>query len=249
MDIAKYVLPFEVCDRSMVNRVGGKCASLGELLKAQIPVPPGFAITTDAYVDFLRENNLTEKILDRLTPIEPGNTDHVESAAADIRCWVEAGKISEFMEDVIADQYRLLARRSRMPAVPVAVRSSATAEDLPGGQFCGPAGYIPMGAWRGRPPGQSEEMLGKPLWAAGHRLSHRDGIRSPARPDQRRSSKNGPLVHRGRHVYPQSLDRRSSNHRDQCQLGIWRECGLWGSDARRVPDQQDYDGDYQEDYI
>ena len=137
MDIAKYVLPFEACDRSMVHRVGGKCASLGELLKAQIPVPPGFAITTDAYVDFLAENNLTEKILDRLTSIEPGNTDHVESAAADILRWVEAGKISEFMEDVIAEQYRLLGRRSRTPAVPVAVRSSATAEDLPGASFAG----------------------------------------------------------------------------------------------------------------
>ena len=56
MDISKYVLLFEECDLSMVNRVGGKCASLGELMKAQIPVPPGFAITTDAYEQFLDEN-------------------------------------------------------------------------------------------------------------------------------------------------------------------------------------------------
>jgi len=137
MDIAKYVLPFEVCDRNMVNRVGGKCASLGELLKAQIPVPPGFAITTGAYADFLRENNLTEKVLERLTSIEPGNTEHVETASAHIREWIEAGKMSEFMEDIIAEQYRILARRCRMPAVPVAVRSSATAEDLPGASFAG----------------------------------------------------------------------------------------------------------------
>jgi len=49
MEISDYVLPFEACDLTMVNKVGGKCASLGELLKAQIPVPPGYAITTDAY--------------------------------------------------------------------------------------------------------------------------------------------------------------------------------------------------------
>ncbi len=137
MDISRYVLPFEMCDNTMVNRVGGKCASLGELLKAQIPVPPGFAITTDAYVDFLRENNLTEKVLDRLTSIEAGNTDSIEAASSDIREWIEAGKMSEFMEDVIAEQYRLLARRARTPALPVAVRSSATAEDLPGASFAG----------------------------------------------------------------------------------------------------------------
>ncbi len=46
MDMSEYVLPFEECDITMVSRVGGKCASLGELLKAQIPVPPGYAITT-----------------------------------------------------------------------------------------------------------------------------------------------------------------------------------------------------------
>jgi pyruvate,water dikinase len=62
MDISKYVLPFEECDLSMVAKVGGKCASLGELMKARIPVPPGFAITTDAYELFLDENSLTQGV-------------------------------------------------------------------------------------------------------------------------------------------------------------------------------------------
>lgn len=137
MDVQKYVLPFEACDRDMVNRVGGKCASLGELLKAQIPVPPGFAVTTDAYVEFLAENNLSEKVLNRVASLQPGNTDEEEAASRDIRCWIEQGKISEMLEDLIADQYRILARRARTPGLPVAVRSSATAEDLPGASFAG----------------------------------------------------------------------------------------------------------------
>jgi pyruvate,water dikinase len=137
MDVQKYVLPFEACDREMVNRVGGKCASLGELLKAQIPVPPGFAITTDAYTEFLNENDLSEKVLQRVSSLQPGNTDQAEAASQDIRRWIEQGNISEMLEDVIADQYRILARRARTPALPVAVRSSATAEDLPGASFAG----------------------------------------------------------------------------------------------------------------
>ena len=60
----QFVLPFEECDLSMVATVGGKCASLGELMKARIPVPPGFAITTDTYELFLDENGLTQGVID-----------------------------------------------------------------------------------------------------------------------------------------------------------------------------------------
>lgn len=137
MDISKYVLDFDACDLSMVDRVGGKCASLGELLKAQIPVPPGFAITTDAYQSFLEENGLQNKATDRLKGLDENNVAAVEEASAEIRNWIESGTINEAMEDTIAEHYRLLGRRTRIPAVPVAVRSSATAEDLPGASFAG----------------------------------------------------------------------------------------------------------------
>ncbi len=137
MDMSKYVLPFEECDITMVNRVGGKCASLGELMKAQIPVPPGFAITTDAYEQFLEENNLSKRVIDRLDGVKEEMVDEVHTASEEIRGWIEAGTISEPMEDMIAEQYRLLSRRTLTPAVPVAVRSSATAEDLPDASFAG----------------------------------------------------------------------------------------------------------------
>lgn len=137
MEISKYVLPFEECDLTMVNRVGGKCASLGELLKARIPVPPGFAVTTDAYERFLEDNGLKNRVLDRLKDLDETMIEETEEASKEIRAWIEAGTMSEDLEDFIADQYRLLSRRARAPALPVAVRSSATAEDLPDASFAG----------------------------------------------------------------------------------------------------------------
>ena len=137
MDRTKYVVPFEECDLSMVDRVGGKCASLGELLKAHIPVPPGFAITTEAYEQFLKENGLTERVLARLKDLDDSMVEAIHDASQEIRTWIEAGSISEPLEDFFAEDYRLLSRRTRTPALPVAVRSSATAEDLPDASFAG----------------------------------------------------------------------------------------------------------------
>lgn len=137
MDVSRYVLPFEECDLSMVNRVGGKCASLGELLKAQIPVPPGFAVTTETYERFLDDNRLTEKVLDRVKDLDGTRVEEIDRASEDIRAWMQAGTIREEFEDVIAEYYRQLSKRARCPACPVAVRSSATAEDLPDASFAG----------------------------------------------------------------------------------------------------------------
>lgn len=137
MNISDYVIPFENCDNTMVGAVGGKCASLGELMRARIQVPPGFAITTSAYEQFINDNSLKERIFERLKGLNHDQTQELDSASRDIRSWIEAGIISEPLEDVVASYYRLLGRRSRVPALPVAVRSSATAEDLPGASFAG----------------------------------------------------------------------------------------------------------------
>lgn len=137
MEMSEYVLPFEQCDITMVNRVGGKCASLGELLRAQIPVPPGYALTTRAYERFLEENGIQNAAIDRLEGLDYSDVDEIEKASQDIRTWIERGNFSEELEDIIAENYRVLSRRTRMPALPVAVRSSATAEDLPDASFAG----------------------------------------------------------------------------------------------------------------
>ncbi|HTY23125.1 MAG TPA: PEP/pyruvate-binding domain-containing protein [Desulfomonilaceae bacterium] len=137
MESSDYVLPFEACDLTMVHKVGGKCASLGELLKAQIPVPPGYAITTDAYEHFLETNGLTHKVIERLENMDASRVDEIDRASGDVRSWIEAGTIDLGLEDAIAEHYRLLSRQGRTPACPVAVRSSATAEDLPDASFAG----------------------------------------------------------------------------------------------------------------
>jgi pyruvate, water dikinase len=137
MDMSEYVIPFEECDLTMVSRVGGKCASLGELLKAQIPVPPGYAVTTRAYERFLEENGIQNAAINRLEGLDYSDVDEVERVSQEIRQGIEEGTFSEELEDIIAENYRVLSRRTRMPALPVAVRSSATAEDLPDASFAG----------------------------------------------------------------------------------------------------------------
>lgn len=131
------VLWFEECDLSMLPIVGGKNSSLGELLKADIPVPPGFAITTHAYKKFLDEGGIKDEIIECLKDVDPEDIEAGERTSARIRKIIESTPISIELEDHIAEYYRQLSVNNSTPAMPVAVRSSATAEDLPGASFAG----------------------------------------------------------------------------------------------------------------
>ena len=207
MDISKYVLLFEECDLSMVQKVGGKCASLGELMKARIPVPPGFAITTDAYELFLDENGLTQEVTARLKNLDESRVDEINQASSEIRARIEAGTISEPLEDIIADQYRSLAKRARTPAAPVAVRSSATAEDLPDASF---AGQQDTYLWvRGVDDllGQNTQVLVELVHVSRHFVQDEDGVRPFQGPDQRSSPEDGPVVYRRGHVHSEPFHR------------------------------------------
>ena len=117
--------------------VGGKCASLGELIKAGIPVPPGFAITTAAYLRFLEEGGIREDILKLVGEVRSEDTSSGEEASRRIRELIENTPIGIELEDYIGEFYRRLSSSCQVPAVPAAVRSSATAEDLPGASFAG----------------------------------------------------------------------------------------------------------------
>jgi pyruvate, water dikinase len=134
---SKYVLWFKECDINAVPTVGGKNASLGELLKAGIPVPPGFAITTAAYDRFLDEGKIREEILDVLKKVSVDDVAAGEKASHAIREMIEKTPINQELEDYIGEFYRRLSAKCYLPAVPVAVRSSATAEDLPDASFAG----------------------------------------------------------------------------------------------------------------
>jgi len=127
----------EDCRKESVPLVGGKCSSLGELINAGVRVPPGFALTTEGYRRFMAEAGLTAEIASVLKLLDAQDLDALERASASIRTLIEAQPFSEEIEDSVAECYRKLALRACMPAVPVAVRSSATAEDLAGASFAG----------------------------------------------------------------------------------------------------------------
>jgi len=128
---------FEDCLKESVPLVGGKCSSLGELINAGVRVPPGFALTTEGYRHFMAEAGLAGEIAALLFGVDARDLDALELTSAAIRALIEAQPFPEEIEDAVAECYRKLALRSCMPAVPVAVRSSATAEDLAGASFAG----------------------------------------------------------------------------------------------------------------
>jgi pyruvate,water dikinase len=128
---------FEECLKDSVPLVGGKCSSLGELINAGVRVPPGFALTTEGTRRFMAEAGIAAEIQSLLRGVDANDMGSLESTSASIRQTIEAHPFSTEVEDLIAEYYRKLAVRCCMPAVPVAVRSSATAEDLPGASFAG----------------------------------------------------------------------------------------------------------------
>ena len=128
---------FEDCRKESVPLVGGKCASLGELINAGVRVPPGFALTTEGYRRFMARTELGGEVRSVLAGLNAEDHGALETASARIRALIEAQPFSTEMEDLIAECYRKLAVRCCVPALPVAVRSSATAEDLLGASFAG----------------------------------------------------------------------------------------------------------------
>ena len=122
-----------------VDRVGGKNASLGELLsqltEAGIRVPDGFATTAEAFRIFLKESGLEERIHARLETLDVDDVKALAEAGAEIRGWIEAAPFPAELEREIREFYEWL--KDGQEEISVAVRSSATAEDLPDASFAG----------------------------------------------------------------------------------------------------------------
>ncbi|WP_018938319.1 MULTISPECIES: phosphoenolpyruvate synthase [unclassified Thioalkalivibrio] len=119
-----------------VARVGGKNASLGELLgqlgAAGVRVPGGFATTADAYRALLAKDGLDAQIKARLADLDIGDIEALRAAGREVRGWVEQADLPAELEEAVREHYAQLG-----DDVPVAVRSSATAEDLPEASFAG----------------------------------------------------------------------------------------------------------------
>jgi pyruvate,water dikinase len=132
-----YTLWFDKAGKEAIGLVGGKNASLGELMKAHIPVPPGFSVTTEAYSEFISGSEMREKIDEILSRVDIQNVASLEEAGKIIREFMAETPFSKRIEEEICSDYQALAQVFDVPDLPVAVRSSATAEDLPGASFAG----------------------------------------------------------------------------------------------------------------
>ncbi|MGQ0384649.1 MAG: phosphoenolpyruvate synthase [Gammaproteobacteria bacterium] len=130
-----YTIPFARVGMTDVGVVGGKNASLGEMIgrlsDAGVRVPDGFATTADAFRDFLAQDRLGERIAGELRDLDVGDVTRLAAAGARIRDWILASPLPPRLEQEV------LAAHAALGAPAVAVRSSATAEDLPGASFAG----------------------------------------------------------------------------------------------------------------
>jgi pyruvate,water dikinase len=137
--LAEYVVWFQDLGKGDVERVGGKNASLGEMISnlaaAGVSVPGGFATTAEAFREFLEHNDLTTKINDALSALNVDDVVALAQTGEKIRKWVVDAPFQPALEAAIRDAYDKMAEGNAV--LPVAVRSSATAEDLPDASFAG----------------------------------------------------------------------------------------------------------------
>lgn len=137
--MADYVLWFDQVGMADVERVGGKNASLGEMIShlssTGVTVPGGFATTADAYREFLSYEGLAERINDVLDGLDVDDVRLLAETGAAIRGWILDAPLPPALESAIRDAFVRLQQDNKRMAV--AVRSSATAEDLPDASFAG----------------------------------------------------------------------------------------------------------------
>jgi pyruvate,water dikinase len=127
----KNVVWFNEVTKKDIALVGGKGANLGEIVNAHIPVPPGFIVTANAYYNFIKKSGITDKILSLLKPLDYNNTKQLQQIADQIKQVILNAAMPPELASEIQQAYR------KMGEGLVAVRSSATAEDLPEASFAG----------------------------------------------------------------------------------------------------------------
>lgn len=127
----KNIVWFNEVTKKDIPLVGGKGANLGEMTNAGIPVPPGFIVTADAYYHFLEEAELTEKIRNLLAPLDTNKSKQLQDISVKVKDLIIKAKMPQDLAKEIRQHYVKMGKGL------VAVRSSATAEDLPDASFAG----------------------------------------------------------------------------------------------------------------
>lgn len=135
----QYVLWYQELGMGDVNKVGGKNASLGEMISnlsnAGVQVPGGYATTSYAFNEFLEQSGLNQKIYDILDVLDVDDVNALATAGAQIRQWVIDTPFHSTFEQAVHDAYNKLSSETKDASF--AVRSSATAEDMPDASFAG----------------------------------------------------------------------------------------------------------------
>jgi len=138
--MSQHVIPFEELRNTDVGKVGGKNASLGEMIsqlnKKGVRVPTGFATTAEAFKEFLNHNDLGKKIEKELENLDINDVTELAKTGKTIRKWILDTPFPDDLEDSIKNNYEILTTKS-VEGTTYAVRSSATAEDLPDASFAG----------------------------------------------------------------------------------------------------------------
>ncbi len=140
------ILRFDQVGKTDIPLVGGKGANLGEMINAGIPVPDGFIVTAKAYYDFLDLTSLRQKILTELTGLDMNDSKKLQEASKNIQTAILAADMPDELAGQIKEAYHnLCGEHDRY----VAVRSSATAEDLPDASFAGQQDtYLNVSGWQ-----------------------------------------------------------------------------------------------------
>lgn len=137
----RFTLALSEVGMEHLNQVGGKNASLGEMIQhlsnLGINIPQGFAITTEAYWEFLKHNNLEAKIRETIGKVDVNTLVSLRKGGSTVRQMIRNGKFPKELEEQIINSYRELSQKYGQDSTDVAVRSSATAEDLPDTSFAG----------------------------------------------------------------------------------------------------------------
>jgi pyruvate,water dikinase len=124
-----------------VNLVGGKNASLGEMIQhlssLGIKIPNGFVLTANAYDEYMKHNGCYEKINSIIQEIDIDNNEQLKEKGNQIRNYIQDGSLPDIMKRELLEKYKLLSEEYNEENVDVAVRSSGTAEDMPDASFAG----------------------------------------------------------------------------------------------------------------
>ena len=133
----KHVEFFEELRKEDVAVAGGKGANLGELTQAGIPVPPGFVVTSKTYDQFIKETGIFDEIMDILDALDVNNNKELQASSVKIKKIITGTRMPDDIRTIIVEAYNALCHRIGKDDVFVAIRSSATAEDLPEASFAG----------------------------------------------------------------------------------------------------------------